>query len=107
MLGANNMRDWCEAGRSRKNKHSQESGSVLRSEVRNKAHLGQAGQQRSRVSRHLIFPNIGPVPGDKRGGTPNRAKNPGVAGGWEGQRKKASPQETPPSHDPLTLSTAR
>lgn len=85
-----------KAGRSRK-KHSQESGgSVLRSEVRSRAHLGQASQQRSRVSRHLISPNIGPVPGDKRGGTPNRAKNPGVAGDWEGQRKKASPQETTP-----------
>lgn len=89
------MGDWCEAGRSRK-KHSHESGSVLRSEVRSKAHLGQAGQQRSRVSRHLISPNIRSVPGDERGGTPNRAKNPGVAGDWEGQRKKASPQETTP-----------
>lgn len=95
-----------KAGRSR-NKYS-ESGTVLRSEVRSTAYLGQPGQQRSRGSRNLISPNTGPVPGDKVGGTPNRAQNPGVAGDWECQRKKASPQENyPPTADSLTLSTVR
>lgn len=64
--------------------------SVLRSEVRSGAHLGQPGQQRSRGFRYLISPHAGSVPGDKRAGTSNRAQNPGVARDWERQSKKGS-----------------
>lgn len=92
---------WCE-GREVKEEIFTESGLVLRSEVRSTAHLGQPGQQRSGGSRNLVSPNTRPVPGDKGGGTPNRAQNPGVAEDWEGQRKKANPQETAPQ--PLTPS---
>lgn len=102
------MGDWHE-GREVKEETFIESGSVLRSELWSRAHLGQPGQQRSRGSRHLISPNTGPVPGDKGCGTPNRAQNPGVAD-WEHQKKKASPQDTtpqPPNADCLTLSTVR
>lgn len=95
------MGDWHE-GREVKEETFTESGSVPRSELWSKAHLGQPGQQRSGGSRHLISPNTGPVPGDKGGGTPNRAQNPGVAEDWEHQRKKASPQDTTPQ--PLTAS---
>lgn len=42
--------DWHE-GREVKEETFTELGSVLRSEVRNRAHLGQPGQQRSRGSR--------------------------------------------------------
>lgn len=83
--GTNNMGSWYE-GREVKEEIFTESESVLRSEVRSRAHLGQPGQQRSRGSRYLISPNTSPVPGDKGCRTPNRAQNPGVAGDWEGQR---------------------
>lgn len=92
------MGDWHE-GRVVKEETFTESGSVFRSEVRSRAHLGQPGQQRSRGSRYLIFPNTGPVPGDKRGGTPNRAQNPGVARDGEVVRgRRQVPKRLPPNH---------
>lgn len=94
-------------GRKGKEETFTESGSVLRSEVRSRAHLGQPGQQRRRGSRCLISPNTGPVPRDKGGGTPNRAQNPGVAGDEEGQRKKASPQDTTPKPPTASLCPLR
>lgn len=37
--------------------------------------LGEASQQRSRGSWHLISPNTGPIPGHKWGGASNGAQN--------------------------------
>lgn len=85
------MGDWHE-GREVKQETFTRAGSVLsqRSEIRNRAHLGQPRQQRGRGSRYVTSPDAGPVPGDKRGGTSNRAQNPGVARDGEGQKKKGS-----------------
>lgn len=94
-------------GREVKEERFTKAGSVLRSEVKNRAHLGQPSQQRGRGSRCLISPHAGAVPGDQGGGSPNRAQNSGVVRDWEGQRKKGSSpkelrQDTTPQ--PLTPS---